>query len=158
MPASTFLFGNFGRHPIAPKINTKSHQAGLSCAARLPEMKKIVWILSSCLSLHFLSKIGCTRLISHTSELMNNLFIYGLLIVTFITNIHLYTHEKEHIVAVVEPDHTWKSLSCDSGLHCMRKLLFVKKTHQPKEFLAIKRAISLNETFVLLCWNDDWRN
>ena len=27
-----------------------------------------------------------------------------------------------------------------------------------KEFLAIRRAISRNETFVLFCWNDDWRN
>ena len=27
-----------------------------------------------------------------------------------------------------------------------------------QEFLAIRRAISLNETFVLFCWNDDWRN
>ena len=27
-----------------------------------------------------------------------------------------------------------------------------------KEFLAIRRAISLNETFVLFCWNNDWRN
>ena len=29
---------------------------------------------------------------------------------------------------------------------------------QRKEFLAIRWAISLNETFVLFCWNDDWRN
>ena len=28
----------------------------------------------------------------------------------------------------------------------------------PKEFLAIRRAISLNETFVLFCWNNDLRN
>ena len=27
-----------------------------------------------------------------------------------------------------------------------------------KEFLAIRRAISLNATFVLFCWNNDWRN
>ena len=27
-----------------------------------------------------------------------------------------------------------------------------------QEFLAIRRAISLNETYVLFCWNNDWRN
>ena len=31
-------------------------------------------------------------------------------------------------------------------------------TSRRQEFLAIRRAISLNETFVLFCWNNDWRN
>ena len=44
------------------------------------------------------------------------------------------------------------------SLHISKCHIVGNLMHWLQEFLAIRRAISLNETFVLFCLNDDWRN
>ena len=57
---------------------------------------------------------------------------------------------KCHIVVnhMSEPICNTKKISRTGTSYCWNR----------KEFLAIRRAISLNETFVLFCWINDWRN
>ena len=50
---------------------------------------------------------------------------------------------------------TVHSLNNDMSTHGHHDSMNIPKI---KEFLAIRRAISLNETFVLFCRNNDWRN